>query len=1243
MQQSGKLLIQLRRAMLYALAVFVVTAAVALSITRLLLPEVQGYKVLIEQQLGEIIEQNVHIDKIDARLVGFTPTIIFNGVHLIDDSGVKELVSFKKAYLGISIVQSIFQMTLVPSSFTVFGTVISVLQKADGSYAIQGFDLSALGDTGGLDTVISKELANWLLEQSSISIKESTVVWKQSQSEKWHRFDDVNVVLHNRNNRHQLTGAFQIPEGMGQHSNIAVDVTGDLLKPEEWHGLLYIKSKGLRLSEWGIKPEFRHIKLKGGETDFELWGEWAGSGLTHLSGKLAVHDLQFQNSKTGSSSNIEQLKGEFDWSGKLSDWELRVDHLEYATKLRAWKKSAVVASWNEQNGDSELNFGLSYATIEDIKNLLTDVGLYKTGQIEMLDGLNPQGDLANLHINVNLPVKGKPRYTVVAGIQKLSLQNWQKMPALVGLNAHINLNESHGQIMLDGTNVMMTSPELLRQPVIFKDLSGKIDLYNSGNGWQLNSNGFVASNDDFKLALDMMLMMPDNKKSPYLELALSLKDVDIASIHNYQPVFILKEKFVEWIDYALVSGRLTEVNAIFRGWANQFPFKQKQGVLNGELHGTNVRMKYFSGWPEISGVEGSGEFTQNTIIIKPDTASLHNGSIRNLSVRIDDFDLPILKVEGHAYGLTEDGFQFFSKTPMGLRAERFVNTTRFTGDMHTFMKFSVALDKELAKKYKKRFTGYAETTNSAMYLMRERVDVKGINGKVHFSNKKYSGEGLTAKLLQGDIKIHIGSRIVGDKPVMQIAAEGEFDSMLLDERFKKLGLLRVSGQLPWKGKITLGHLKASGKGREPTKMMIESNLLGVTIDLPEPFRKSAETSRHTVMHSTFLPDIKTILNLQYGDRMSTEMRMNNLFFPARIEIGEMKLSAGKAKLPDVDEFRLSGVVNNMDQYGWREVMLQHYTKYKKLRTRPIVDVPVVVDLAYINIPFDKTKAKPRKRYTSPKVLPAFKGQIRRFVFAGKEFGKLEFDSRRDNLGLAFDKIRLTSPHMEYNAKATWHYVGNWHKTKTTGVLKISNLGDLMTSFGFAGKVEDGEGEVKLDLNWDNPFYVFRPGYTNGKLDLSFEDGVVTAINPGAGRFLGLLNLSTLPRRLLLDFSDVGSGFGFDSLKGNVSLKNGMASTDNMFVDSTVADVLAVGRVDVRNKKFDQIVTVTPQVAGTLPIVSGLLMGVGVIPIVWLFERMFGSDMDKSLSRQYHISGPWAEPKVERIDKEEETENFDDDF
>lgn len=447
MQQFEKIFIQLRRSMLYALAVFVVTAAVALSVARMFLPEVHGYKENIEQKLGELIEQNVHIQEVDARLIGFTPTIVFKGVKLIDDSGVKELISFNEAHLGIAVFQSLMQGTLVPSDFSIVGTTISLLQRQDGGYLVQGFDISELDTVAALDSKISEELASWLLEQSSISIKDSVVIWKKKNDKTWQRFENVNAVLHNRDERHQLTGSFELPEGMGQQSRIAMEVQGDLLEPEKWQGLVYINSKGIRFSRLGIRPEFKDLVIKDGITDYELWGEWADGGFKKVSGDIAVYDVEIENIKTSKMARIDELKGKFDWQGKSSNWELRIDELTFVTQGSIWKESSVVASWEETDkNNSELGLHLSYAKIEDVRILLLKSGLYDGKEAEMLAGLSPTGEVSNLNVYYIQSENEKDRYSFNANIVGLGIKPWNKVPGIYGVNAKISLNESYGYI-----------------------------------------------------------------------------------------------------------------------------------------------------------------------------------------------------------------------------------------------------------------------------------------------------------------------------------------------------------------------------------------------------------------------------------------------------------------------------------------------------------------------------------------------------------------------------------------------------------------------------------------------------------------------------------------------------------------------------------------------------------------------------------------------------------------------------
>ena len=65
---------RLRRAILYTVVVVVVTAAVLLSLARVLISDVKAYHFDIEQIASAFLDHPVKIESMDARFVGMTPT-----------------------------------------------------------------------------------------------------------------------------------------------------------------------------------------------------------------------------------------------------------------------------------------------------------------------------------------------------------------------------------------------------------------------------------------------------------------------------------------------------------------------------------------------------------------------------------------------------------------------------------------------------------------------------------------------------------------------------------------------------------------------------------------------------------------------------------------------------------------------------------------------------------------------------------------------------------------------------------------------------------------------------------------------------------------------------------------------------------------------------------------------------------------------------------------------------------------
>jgi len=145
------------------------------------------------------------------------------------------------------------------------------------------------------------------------------------------------------------------------------------------------------------------------------------------------------------------------------------------------------------------------------------------------------------------------------------------------------------------------------------------------------------------------------------------------------------------------------------------------------------------------------------------------------------------------------------------------------------------------------------------------------------------------------------------------------------------------------------------------------------------------------------------------------------------------------------------------------------------------------------------------------------------------------------------------------------------------------------------------------------------------------------VEPGVGRVLGLLNLGALRRRLDLDFNDLfGSGYAFEKISGRFDIAQGSATTRELLIEGSSADVSIAGSTDLVEQAFDQIVTVTPHI-GTGAAIAGTVAGGPLVgAAVFLVDQVSDGAIDQLGRHQYHLSGPWAEPKIRRSGRAIET-------
>jgi uncharacterized protein YhdP len=139
-----------------------------------------------------------------------------------------------------------------------------------------------------------------------------------------------------------------------------------------------------------------------------------------------------------------------------------------------------------------------------------------------------------------------------------------------------------------------------------------------------------------------------------------------------------------------------------------------------------------------------------------------------------------------------------------------------------------------------------------------------------------------------------------------------------------------------------------------------------------------------------------------------------------------------------------------------------------------------------------------------------------------------------------------------------------------------------------------------------------------------------AVEPGAGRVLGLVNFYALPRRLTLNFRDVlGSGLAFDKITGDFELRDGSATTQNLQVAGPSVRMDVRGRIGLAARDYDQEVTVYPDVSGGVTLGAVLLGG----PVAGVLALIAQEIMDKPLNQvtqlSYRVTGSWDNPQVTR--------------
>lgn len=1270
---------------LYSFAFVILTFAILITVIRLALPGIGGYRQQTQDWISQYMNYPVEISSIDADWNSWTPNLRLHQVSILDPGSNEKILGFKSVLIGIDIYKSLVKNEITPITITVSDLSMTLIRRPDGSVTASKY----LPDDFSEKQLDNDALAKWFLVQKNILVKKAqiTLLDLKDVDTPPLLLSDATLRIRNNDYRTQIEGSAILPESYGHILNFALDASGNVLTPE-WSGELYFAGKDINISPLFLKIEHLDIQNHEGTGDIKLWSTWNRAKLRTIEGQVKLKDLKLADEE--SEIYINQVDGNFSASRRTDKGiEVSLDLEKLVTPNGEWPETVFSLKKIYINEYDEYRYiaSASYLNLDDIDSFL-DIFSDLSEEFYPSDDFDITGILHDSLIKYDPTLDGDERIYVDTGFSHLGGSYRDYPLKLDGLYGQLQGTRKEGSIRIESSTAQLDLEEFLTNSLTFYELNTELDWQYQNNNLVLSTEQFDTHTQDFDLNIKGNLSFDEEAESPFLNLLVELSDAEVETVSKYLPKNS-PEKSKRWFKRSLVSGKIPYAKFVFRGRPKDYPFRSNDGVFLGYAEANLETLDYHPLWPPADGINAGIMVNGDTVTIDVQSGYFFDSEITGATAVIENLSIKDSKksiaLETHINGDIKDFLLFIKNSPLKITASlKNLPSRNFTGGMGIDLAMEIPLFPAQIL-----FDGNLTLRDATFARDDIKIELTDLNGRIDFSRGVISAEGMKANFYNSPVELAMSSRDgFPSRTTLSGTADNQFISAQLIRYFPWLTPYeseiekRISGSCLWEVSQINTDPKSGLKINE--QFVLTSSLTGLSIDVPEPLAKSVKPAPFKL--SIRYPEIdKREVTLDYANTLNGLIHANDINGQKSVTTS---LSFGdKATIGNENnEYMISGNIDQLDAGDWIKFISDISGIEKKTRKKDI-DLGIQVGLLELgrqnfsdvnleiedidagyhfnltaddisgdfylkklndsnNLKINLQKLKLAKNMPDnedkeyeiyPGSIPPLDIEVSDFFYDGNNLGRLLLTSSKASNSLIVDNINISKTDMEINGSGIWNLINHEHHSKFDLTLNAASMTTMLETFGYdVSPIEKGETSLTLDAQWQGTPMDFSLSNLNGTLHMDINKGRFVEINPSAGRLFGLLSLQTLPRRLSLDFSDLfGKGLAFDSIEGRFNIEDGNAYTNNLAMTGPSVDINISGRTGLVDQDYDQIATVTPQITDSFPVASALFgpVGIGVGAVIFLASEIFQSLPDKIntiLRKQYTITGAWDEPEVTKI-------------
>jgi uncharacterized protein (TIGR02099 family) len=1233
------------RATRHFLFLTIIIGAVFFSALRLILSEVKVYKSEMEARIGAVLDTRVKIGTLRGNMRGLYPELVLKDIDILQTGDEQPSIKLREIRLGLNLLDLIRNRQFFSATWvSIVGARLSVKRKVDGTIAIEGLKAS-------------DEPPLWLLQGDSYELIDSEVTWQDEKRQgPMLTFKHTDFLIENDVDAglHQIHIILKLPTTLGDSLRLSMEFNGNIFEPHNINGSLYVEGNNIQIAEILSGEWPMQLQFDAGTSDFKLWSDWQNSQIISLMGEIKGQQvkLRLQDRK---SVVLKNIASQFCWQSQPDHWRLDVVKLLLETENSIWTEAGfglLVKEHEEQPGE-QIYAIFSRLDLKAISEVILFSKVLDAEQLDYLQKLKLKGQIENFSLFVDAQSN---KFAVSGEFQNIGLSAVDSLPMLNNFSGHVRGTEQSGYVHLQSANAQINFPGINRQSVQLDQLTGGVSWRQEAKSWQIESKRLQLNTPDFKSQNRLVLKIPKDQRGLWLDFQSDFSAEDATGILDYLPVDIMNKDLVEWLDSAILAGRVEHGAALIYGDIENFPFTNGAGVFETVFDAKAFVLAYHPQWAYIKDADAAVLFKGDGLRVDIHNAAVNGANLQQTIVKIPSFEKSdYVEAEGRIKGSIKQSIGFLRNSPLASIVDPIVEVITADGNNDIQLQLNVPLVNNLDVEV----DGVAHLQAAQLVVLPLDLPVSQVHGDLRFNERGIYSEGIKAEALGYPVMVQIANQ----PGQTNINVTGHSNVDILQDKFTTHWWDLTKGELDYDVQLIIPNAKELA-----TKLVLTSNLQGMSLTLPESLAKSAAQQRPFALKMEFSDAAFIPLTLNYDDQLQAALNIrkeDTTLYSGHIVYGEgnAALQAQPGFILEVnrDSWSLSKWMEFKEEYGadslaeghqllkevhiktanfeWQNneygalelnLQKQEHVWLGNIRSRfaegqgqlPLslaTNSKISLDMEFLDIP-GLSSLNIKGNSFGPTDLPDIDIKSRHILVQTVDLGTLYLKMRQVSDGLMIDRFLIYAKDKKMDLMGSWRMRGEQSLTEVKGTLNVAELGFFLSQLNWTNDLKGAPATFDFSLQWAGAPYQFSLDRVQGKVQVNLGNGRLLGIEPGVGRLLGAFDLDQWLRRLRLDFSDLyAKGLTFDGVKGSFLLADGYADTDDLIIDAVAAKIEIRGKTGLVTRDFDQIVTVSPKSSSAIPF-AGTIIG-------FMVDKLFGKHPDSYTRSQYAVTGGWGDPEV----------------